>query len=205
MQSVTVRFVVWADFAGVEWMPIEFAAVYVEEFIQHWLDDSPLTCCDFQGGFEIDVDGKWWNDGAIDEFWMTMHWFQAIEAFLNGATEQEIRVWEEGHLILQRTADAFTMYERNHRPDACPPVTVSFNSLVTQMCAQAQVFAAWVRSLHEEVNRRLPNADFKAIGRSFVNRDPETTEEKLAKIFFEVPLSFVDQIERVCELAKNKG
>ena len=200
MQAVTVRFMVLANLVGIEWMPIEFAPLYNDKLIQHWLDGERLTCCDFQGGFEIDVDGKFWNDGCVDEFWMTMSWFYALEAFLNGETEREISVWEESRLVLKRDGDALTMYEVRHLPDTCQPVTVSFRELAAQMCSEGRVFAAWVRSLHDEVARRLPNSEVETLQKAIRDRLPETTEEKLAKITFEVQMSFVEQIERVCAL-----
>lgn len=203
--SIKVQFALWVphDWCGFaevtcdgefSWLPIEHAAAYNDLLIEDWLGRERLTCCDFQGGFLIDFDGKRWNENAIDEFQFTMTWLMALEKLLNGETEAHVSPYEQGTLLLLRDEDNLTMFEpevnvRSRRADFCPPITVSFAAFTQQVAAQSKLFAAWVRSLNAAVQRRHPPVNATYIPAAY------TPEEKLVKITQEIPLHYAEQVE----------
>jgi hypothetical protein len=65
-----------------------------------------LSCCSFQGGFLIRIDGKPWNDVyAIDEFWMTFTWVAALKSLVRANDQKSTASafpWEGSRLFLSR-------------------------------------------------------------------------------------------------------
>jgi hypothetical protein len=172
------------------WLPVQAAGQYTTAFIDDWLARPRLTCCDFQGGLLLDIDGVRWNGTGFDEFWMTVSWYWALTQLWHGATEAQAHPWEEGHLILQRAGDRLTMFETRHTPDFCYPVTVDWADGVQQVAAHGQVYAQWARGVRASVEQRFPTIPLPThIDAAF------TLDEKAAKILQEINLRDIEAIE----------
>jgi hypothetical protein len=176
------------------WLPIEHAAAYTDLLIDDWLGRNHLTCCDFKGGFLINLDGQRWNENAIDEFMFTMTWLAAIEKLLNGETQASVSPYEHGELLLLRDGDNLTMFEpqvyiRRKLPKFCPLVTVSFAAFTCQIAAHSQRLAAWISKIHAEIQPRNPPIMNTHIPIATI------PEEKLVKITHEIPLRYAEQAE----------
>ena len=204
--NIKVQFAVWVplewcgfaevvcEYDDFSWLPIENAAAYNNLLIDDWLGRNQLTCCDFQGGFLINLDGQRWNENAIDEYKFTKTWLDAIEKLLNGETEVRVAPYEQGELVLLRDGDNLTMFEpqvsiRSKRADFCPPVMVSFTTFTGQIAEQGKQFAAWARSLNADVQRRNPPVITIPIQVAY------SPEEKLVKITHEIPMRYAEQAE----------
>jgi hypothetical protein len=202
LESTTVYPDAVVEDRSTRWLPITADARYLPMLIEDWLHEDRLTCCSFQGGFWITIDGSEWNERTTDEFWMTMNWLQGLTQMLKGATHARVHFWEESALSLERHGDTLTMAEherhRQHVPNFCPPVKVSFTEFVQQIARESLLFAAWVRALHSEIARRLPLDDAMNAIKDVEARHtvPATDAEKLGKILWEIPPTFITDIEQ---------
>lgn len=184
------------DCDEIYWLPVIHAARHNTTLIADWLQNERLTCCDFQGGFLIDVENRRWNDGCVDEFWMTVSWFAALHRLLDGEPTATAVVWEEGQLHLERSGDTLTMYETRWTADFCSPVTVSFADFTQQIAREGLHFAAWVRALHAELTANHPNDELlTALQIMGSHSYPESEVEKRSKILHEVNILFAEQAE----------
>ena len=66
-----------------------------------------MSCCAFQGGFLITIDGKPWNEiYGLDEFAMSFTWLHALKKLLQSDSSQPSTTnafpWEESTMELQR-------------------------------------------------------------------------------------------------------
>jgi hypothetical protein len=209
LKMINVQFAVhvpqsWREFNEVVedetdfcWLPVSKATSYNDLLIDEWLSRERLTCCDFQGGFLITVNGTRWNGTLIDEYWMTMSWFNALERLIRGESRASAFPWEEGEVILERSGDHLTLYEKDHvRHGECPPITLPFTAFTQHIAGQSRLFANWVRSLHESIALRNPDLSLLPTHIQ-IARSPE---EKLIKIQQEISAACREQAERFVHL-----
>jgi hypothetical protein len=193
------------------WLPVTAAPPQVAALVEDWLREDRLTCCSFQGGFWITINGQEWNQRTTDEFWMTLSWLRGLSLLLNGETHAVVYFWEEGALNLERDGDVLMMAEherhQQHTPDFCPPVLVSFMDFVRQIARESQLFAEWMRALHSEIARRHPLDDVLNAMKAVDARHalPVTDIEKLGKILWEIPPTFIDDIEQFVALVHTQS
>jgi hypothetical protein len=179
------------------WLPVSKAALYNDQLIDDWLARERLTCCDFQGGFLIDVNKTRWNDTAVDEYWMTMSWLSAITRLMQGESRAMAYPWEESHLILERSGDQLTLYEeRYEKMGVCAPMNLPFSAFTQHIAGQSNLFAMWVRSLHTSLAQRHPDLSLLPT-RIAIAQSPE---EKLIKIQQEISAECCRQAEQYVRL-----
>jgi hypothetical protein len=197
------------------WIRAHHATRYTKHFVENCIAQEDSSFCSFQGGFMIWTDGTLWNDYAVDDVYMAMHWFQGLEHLLSKHKgEMEIWVWEMSKLVLRRDDTALTMYETEWRQAGfCPPVIVDFYDFTRRMVAEGLEFAKWIRAMHREIASLRSIEDLQylnearrsaAAARSALPESAKpvlTTEEKLGMIIEQLPLSFVETIERVSRIS----
>lgn len=123
--------------------------------LDEYLTAPSATCCNFQGGFFVDVNGATWSDDStVDEFRMTMIWFEAMVALLRGAASfgPGYGPWEESTLTWSRGGDTVTMADTG-AGDRMWAVCVDLPSLALDVAVHGRAFAAWAREV-----RRLARA-----------------------------------------------
>jgi hypothetical protein len=179
------------------WLPVSKAAQYNDLLIDDWLSRERLTCCDFQGGFLIDADRTRWNSTSVDEYWMTMSWLNALTRLIQGESPVSAYPYEEGEMILERSGDRLTLYEKEYqRHGVCPPITLPFAAFTQHMAGQSRAFALWVHALHDSI--ALRNPDLALLSSHLqIARSPE---EKLIKIQQEISADCCQQAEQYSQL-----
>ena len=139
-----------------EWVPLDTCSDDIGGTVDGYLAEDRLSCCAFQGGFLFEVDGVPWNDdGAIDEFRMTMTWFGALNRLCQGDGKQEVWAWEESRLTLIREGMWLDMDDIHHSGHVVMPrLRVPFVAFTEEVLREATRFAGFVWDIREEVNRR---------------------------------------------------
>jgi hypothetical protein len=130
--------------------------------IEDYLAQDRLRCCSFQLGFYIDLDHEVWSDdGTCDEPWMTMVWFRALDALLDGATRfgPNCGPWEESQLTWERRGASLHMQDIHHTGAvSMRPVVVAFDDLAAQITREGERMAEIVREVLAECTRRRAGA-----------------------------------------------
>lgn len=144
------------------WLSCADALPHVDVLLDGYLRRPSLTCCSFIGGFRIDVDGSWWNDGGIDEFWMSATWPTALADVLEqgegGAAGGP--AWEESTLMLTHRGVRLWLDDAAAR--TWPPVDVALRPFAESVLREAKLFQRLMRAFDAAVIAReaqLPGAD----------------------------------------------
>jgi hypothetical protein len=123
-----------------------------EALVDVYLTEERLTCCSFQAGFFIDVDGvPWSDDGTVDEPWMTLVWFHALRDLLRGSpdTGPMTGPWEESRMTWSLVGDTLAMVD-----DVAPRVEVPFEDFATRLFEEGRLLASIARTVRASVERR---------------------------------------------------
>jgi hypothetical protein len=139
-----------------DWFPIDLCLDDVASVVDLYLRNEQATCCTYQGGFFITVDGEVWSDsGTVDEFRMTMTWFNALARLCEGALSAQVWAWEESALTLTRDGDWLEMEDIHHSGHVClPRLRVPLVPFVEEVLREGERFAVFVRLVRAEVDRR---------------------------------------------------
>ena len=163
MQQLDVRFLVQV---GNFFSPIEHVVENVPFLVDAYMAKESLSCCDFAGGFEIRIDRRIWNDGGIDEFWMTVSWLMALEKIVvEGESEATAAPWEESYTVLRRDGNRLGI--EDGRPDlepAFPQVSVDLAEFVDQVIEETRLWHRLVEKVEKWLS--LPQFDDRAVKRN---------------------------------------
>ncbi len=172
------------------WTPATELLGRAELVVDSYLRLNHLTCCSFQGGFFIDIDGKPWSDeSTVDEFHMTMTWLHALTHLFEGAPQAKAAPWEESGMTLTRIGDELELQDVHYSGAiVLPKVRVPMNEFARLMYAESAKFANLVAELKADVERR------RRLGVS------EAVEQKFKEIEDNLPVG-IDL--HVAELAKR--
>ncbi|MFT3764243.1 MAG: hypothetical protein QM820_01785 [Minicystis sp.] len=144
--------------AGGAWRPLDEVTGRAPELVSSWLAEDRLSCCSFQGGFFIDIDGEpWSDDGTVDEYWMTVSWFAALAALLGGEETfgPTSGPWEESQLVWRREGDDVVMEDIHHSGSvAMKKVRVPLRPLAERVAAEGRRFLTLAVAIGAEVVRR---------------------------------------------------
>ena len=138
------------------WISVDQLNGKSSAWVDGYLRVENLHCCDFQGGFFIDVDGQpWSDDGTVDEFWMTVTWFTALKEILAGKSIAKAYPWEESNLTLTRAGDELTLEDVHSSGQvAMPKIDVSLFEFVEGILREGEKFSALVNEIRREVKAR---------------------------------------------------
>ncbi len=141
------------------WVSLDTIAADPDALIRYYLSKRHLGCCDVQGGFFIELDGKLWNEGGVDEPWMTDTWFAAIDELLSGEHYAVAAPWEESHTALRRYGDILELRDAGASGHGVfPAVRVDFCDFVGKMITEGMRFA----ELLARVEARTPRGTEQA-------------------------------------------
>lgn len=167
------------------WVTITEPRALAERCLDGWRVDPRLRCCSFQGGFFIDVNGQpWSDDGTLDEFPMTMCWFEALAALMEGASTfgPAYGPWEESRLTWTRDGDLLWMEDIHYSGGVSMRlVGVAFSEFVERFLPAARVFTDFLGHV-QELAVALP--DSKA--REVIRTNTPATDAR----------AFLDRLER---------
>jgi hypothetical protein len=136
-----------------QWVPVDALLQDVDRLATYYLEMSELTCCDVAGGFFIEVDGRLWNEGGVDELWMADSWFWALDDLLSGKDTAAASPWEESETLLQRVGDSLELEDTHAAMGVTfPRIRVDFCDFVKQMLDEGWKLACLVDALQS----RLP-------------------------------------------------
>jgi hypothetical protein len=188
-ESLRVEFQVGVLVAG-EWLwrPVDDLLGHADGLVDQYLQIENLHCCDFQGGFFIEVDGRPWNDAAtVDEFWMTMTWFYALREILLGKPSAKAFPWEESQLVLARRGSRLEIEDWHHAAGpVCPKVALDLADFTRQMLREGRKFGALMAEVQAEVTARCQAAqgDYRSRQKLYKVRGnlPPDTADILAEL-----------------------
>jgi hypothetical protein len=125
--------------------------------VDAYLATPHLTCCSFQLGFHVDVDGVPWSDeGTLDEPRMTWSWVRALTELCGGAGAAHAVPWEESSLTLVREGDVVTMEDvHGSGRVSMRRVAVSLRELSTRMHGELAAMAVAIRAVRTEASARI--------------------------------------------------
>jgi hypothetical protein len=156
------------------------------DLVAHYLEKPRLTCCSFQAGFRVWVDGRWWLEG-VDEPAMSMNWVRAVADLVNEPPQNEVHtyVWEESQLKLRREGEWLRLVDEA-APQLYPPVWVSLRPFVRDLWLGARAFDRLASGVAAEVARRggTPEklAELRARTPTHAPSMEQTELEKLSQI-----------------------
>jgi len=134
---------------NVEWVSIDKILDNLEPLIDSYLNLDNPSCCEFQGGFFIEIDGNPWNDeGYVDEFRMTHNWFWALNKLLENDIAR-FSPWEESEMYLERNADGVLIKDYG-----LIPCWVPLKSLYNGIIDEGYKFADLIDKIKVHVDRR---------------------------------------------------
>ena len=121
-----------------DWTPL--ADVPADVLLELWGPEP--TCCTLQGGFLFTIDGRPWNEDAIDEVRMSTTWIAATLALLGGRLSQSVWAWEESGMTLLRRDDELWAFDVHHSGQLiCPLVKVDLAAFARAVAGAARVAA----------------------------------------------------------------
>jgi len=176
-QSFKVDFKIFAGNEDDDWFSVDQLLGESKYLVDYYLSIENLHCCNFQGGFFIDIDGKPWSDeGTVDEFWMTVTWVGALKEIWDGKEIAKAYPWEESNLTLKRIGDELELEDVHlSGPIAMPKVRVPLFEFAGQIFRENKKFFTLVAEIENEIKMR------RAQGVS------EEIEEKLKEIERNLP------------------
>ncbi|MCS6814922.1 MAG: hypothetical protein NZ772_15305 [Cyanobacteria bacterium] len=195
------------DRRGNAWLEGHVAIQHSRLLLDDYLGQQRLTCCSFQGGFAIDVDGVRWNEGGIDEFWMTMHWFEGLNRVLRGGAiaTAVTSVWEESWLVLHRHGDTLTFHDGYAPPFVHPPVSVNLWAFAACLLRAGRVLEQLIARIKYEIEERgFDIAELLAGSQQAPDDTPlALLREKMRIIVKELPgradFALLDETQRLLE------
>ncbi len=229
LPQVTFRFMLpvpieWASLEYVEteldndlsaWLPVKYAPLYLDKIVNNYLAKPRLTCCSFQGGFVIWVNGQCWNSYTIDEFATTMNWYGAYEKLLREGEQIKTTtwVWDESTLNLQRAENSLLMYEeRGALFNYCLPVTVDLWEVGRQLVSEGRYYATYIQDIHQLLATYYPLEYLRKIGQIFMESNqagdgttPPTQAEQLAQVLYYHDARHIGLIEHLGTLLQKEG
>ena len=133
----------------VKWVSIDTFLHNVEPLIDNYISLENPTCCEFKGGFFIDIDGNPWNnEGYVDEFWMTVNWFWALNKLLENGIAK-FGPWEQSEMVLERYGDEVLI-----KDFGLIPCWVPFNDLYWGIIREGYKFADLIDEIKVSVDKR---------------------------------------------------
>ncbi len=145
------------------WVPATSLVGREVALVDSYVNAEHISCCSFQVGFFIDVDGVPWSDGGtVDEPWMTMSWFYALLTLLGGDDHAGPTTgpWEESRLTWALTGDRLAMEDVHHSGRvSMRRVEVSFVDLARRICEGGRLLADITRAVRRELLSRRPRSD----------------------------------------------
>lgn len=167
-------------------VPVDELLIDPKKLLDHYLSipRERLTCCSFQGGFCIDVNGKPWNgdapdDYCIDEFWMTLHWLMALEEVLTWTKGiNRVTFWEESQATITVKDHGIVWIEDT--PYAREAVMLE--ELAALMLRESRKYVQLVKLVNEEMERRKENIDREVRGKIIYEMKGGSFEEYIVKV-----------------------
>ena len=116
-----------------------------------------VTCCSFQLGFYIDIDGTPWSDeSTTDEPSMTWTWLPALVALLSGEGATHATPWEESALTLVSDGELVVMEDVHGSGQiSMRRVAVPLRDLAARMHVELVDMAVILRAVRDEASARL--------------------------------------------------
>eukprot|EP00761_Pharyngomonas_kirbyi_P000045 gb/GECH01000045.1/.p1 GENE.gb/GECH01000045.1/~~gb/GECH01000045.1/.p1 ORF type:complete len:203 (+),score=38.30 gb/GECH01000045.1/:1-609(+) len=140
---------------GDSWLPVDPQTLNATQIVDDYFEREKLTCCSFQIGFFIDINGKnWCTKYTCDEPWMTMTFIKAVLFDLDTASDQESTSawpWEESRMKLWRKGRALTMEDP---PGRMRRVRVDYHEFRRRMREEAEKLGKLVDQVVAEAKER---------------------------------------------------
>jgi len=130
--------------------------------VNYYLQLPRLTCCDFQAGYCIDVNGKPWNGDNegydYDEPWMTCHWLYGLQAIFNGEAKQAgVGFWEQSTATVKFIDEDILEIEdpaAHAGGGVCAPAWVDAKEFCSQMISETKKYIQLCNMIEEDLNHR---------------------------------------------------
>ncbi|XGV98652.1 MAG: hypothetical protein ACAF41_06870 [Leptolyngbya sp. BL-A-14] len=135
------------------WLCVDQLLGQGDWLLNSYLSLKTLHCCDFQGGYFIDIDGTSWSDEfTVDEIWVTASWLTALKEILNGNIASAAFPWEESRLTLRLRGEELELEDIHWSGNiAMPMVRVPFLKFVDQIIASSTKFIQLITELENEI------------------------------------------------------
>lgn len=140
-----------------------------------WLEillaEPALSCCSFQGGYCLFVDGEAWNGDAdslsgelcfcFDEFWMTTSWLNALQRLLAGESGPVLMAyWEESRAEMAwYPPDLLTLIDKHHTGVIYPEVLLPLEDFYVALCEATEQYLDFCTALEPVLaGQHMPEA-----------------------------------------------
>ena len=144
--------------------------------LDHYLARERLTCCSFQGGLALEVDGEAWS--GIDEFHMSANWLRVLAEIARGEARASTYVWEESNLQLERDGEMLALTD-----NGSPRVTVDLRPFAARIAAEMRAFFRIAEAILAAVAVRHPGVTARVSGQ---RPDLQTLENKVEELLGQV-------------------